>query len=85
MDDIAQKLGASPDEMVPFAKYARAAEGLLKPSSAARAVESGSGTIERVDRLVQQIGRALGVEHPVIDATVTTVDRRLEQNRLAAA
>ncbi len=85
VDDIAQKLGASPDEMVPFAKYARAAEGLLKPSSAARAVESGSGTIERVDRLVQQIGRALGVEHPVIDATVTTVDRRLEQNRLAAA
>ena len=84
VDDIAQKLGAAPDEMVPFAKYAKAAEGLLKPSSAARAVESGSGTIERVDRLVQQIGRALGMEHPVVDATVATVDKRLEQNRATA-
>ncbi len=84
VDDIAQKLGASPDEMVPFEKYAKAAEGLLKPSSAARAVEDGSGTIERVDRLVQQIGRALGIEHPVVDATVATVDKRLEQNRATA-
>lgn len=81
VDNIAQKLGAAPDEMVPYAKYAKAAEGLLKPSSAARAIESGSGTIERVDRLVQQIGRALGAEHPTIDATVAMVDKRLEQNR----
>ena len=33
-------LGASPDDLVPFDKYANAALSLLNPSSAARAVES---------------------------------------------
>jgi len=31
-------LGASMDDMVPFEKYANAAQGLAKPSSAARAL-----------------------------------------------
>ena len=35
VDGIARKLGADPQDQVPFEKYAKAAESLLKPSSAA--------------------------------------------------
>ncbi len=35
VDAVAQKLGADPEDQVPFEKYAKAAESLLKPSSAA--------------------------------------------------
>ena len=57
-------LGASEDDLVPFEKYAAAAEGLANPSSVARAVFAGAPSVERVDRLVQTIaagrGKALG-------------------------
>lgn len=85
VDDVVQKLGANADELVPFDKYAKAAEGLLKPSSAARAVAGGSEVIERVDRVVQLIGKSLGMQHPTVDATVATVDAQLEKNRNRAA
>ncbi len=49
VDAVARKLGADPEDQVPFEKYAKAAESLLKPSSAARAVASGAPFIERVD------------------------------------
>jgi len=70
---------------VPFEKYARAAESLLKPSSAARAILAGASSIERVDRLVQRIAASMGMSHPTIDATVATVDAQLEKNRRSAA
>ena len=80
VDKLVQELGADTTDAVPFEKYARAAESLLKPSSAARAIDAGATNIERVDRLVQTIGRELGLQHPSIDQTVKTVDKRLEQN-----
>ena len=55
---------------VPFEKYAKAAESLLKPSSAARAVASGAPFIERVDLLVKLISHQLGVPSAEIDRTV---------------
>lgn len=85
VDSIAQKLGAKADELVPFDKYASAAKGLLKPSSAARAVAGGSTVIERVDKMVQMIGRALDMRHPAIDETVATVDAKLAENAVRAA
>ena len=78
-------LGAAPEDLVPFEKYAAAAAGLTAPSSAARAVFSGSGYIERVDKLVQAIAAHRGASHPEIDAVVALVDERLESNRRAAA
>jgi len=81
VDDVVKKLGADADELVPFDKYAKAAEGLLKPSSAGRAVAGGAKVIERVDRVVQLVGKALGMRHPAVDATVATVDAQLEKNR----
>jgi hypothetical protein len=79
VDAIAQKLGADPADQVPFAKYARAAESLLKPSSAARAVARGAPFIERVDLLVKLIADELGMSSAEIDRTVETVDHKLDE------
>lgn len=79
VDAIARKLGADPQDQVPFAKYAKAAESLLKPSSAARAVASGAPFIERVDLLVKLISHQLGVPNGEIDRTVETVDQKLNE------
>ena len=78
-------LGAAPEDLVPFEKYAAAAASLAAPSSAARAVFNGSGYIERVDKLVQAIAAHRGASHPELDAIVALVDERLESNRRAAA
>jgi hypothetical protein len=78
-------LGAHPDDLVPFDKYAQAALCLSNPSSVARALTNGNGAIERVDKLVQLIGRQLGIAHPEIDATVARVDWAVSNNSLHAA
>ena len=83
--DLCVKLGASPDDLVPFEKYAVAAKGLSRPSSAARALQNGATMIERADRLVQLIARQKGMRNPAIDAQVALVDERLEANRLQVA
>ena len=85
VDSVIAKLGASPDDLVPFDKYAKAAENLGNPSSAARAVAGGAEAIERVDRLIRLVGRSLGMRHPALDEVVATVDRRLAENRSEAA
>jgi len=83
--DLCVALGASPDDLVPFEKYAAAANGLIRPSSAARALFAGAPNIERVDRLVQSIAAQRGLRNAVLDETVALVDARLEVNRKAAA
>lgn len=77
VDAVARKLGADPEDQVPFEKYAKAAESLLKPSSAARAVASGAPFIERVDLLVKLISHQLGMPNADIDRTVEVVDIKL--------
>ncbi|MFI5013116.1 MAG: hypothetical protein ACHQAY_12295 [Hyphomicrobiales bacterium] len=79
------ELGASRDDLVPFEKYAAAALGLSRPSSAARALANGAPDIERADKLVQLIARQKGMSHKVIDATVALVDAKLQANRSKAA
>ncbi len=83
--DLCVKLGASPSDLVPFEKYAEAAQSLVRPASAARALNNGLPNIERADKLVQLIARQKGMSHPVIDAGVALVDARLEANRKKAA
>src|SRR5690242_2558079 len=79
VDAIARRLGADPKDQVPFEKYAKAAQSLLKPSSAARAVASGAPFIERVDLLVKLISHQLGVPNAEIDRTVQIVDQKLNE------
>ena len=83
--DLCVKLGANPADLVPFEKYAAAAQSLVRPASAARALQNGAPYIERADKLVQLIARQKGLSHPAIDAIVTLVDQRLEANRKKAA
>ena len=85
VDAIARRLGADAGDQVPFEKYAKAAESLLKPSSAARAIEGGAPMIERVDKLVQLIGASLDMPSAEITKTVATVDARLTRNSVVAA
>jgi hypothetical protein len=82
---LCMALGAQEKDLVPFEKYAAAAQGLASPSSAARALYGGAPYIERVDRLVQTIAAQKGMRSAVLDEVVALVDARLEQNRRAAA
>jgi hypothetical protein len=77
-------LGADEKDLVPFEKYAAAAQSLGSPSSAARALAAGAPYIERVDRLVQAIAAQKGLRSAELDEVVRLVDARLEANRQAA-
>ena len=82
--NLCQSLGAADNDLVPFEKYAAAAQQLASPSSAARALFAGATNIERVDRLVQTIAAQKGRRLAAIDEIVALVDARLELNRRAA-
>jgi hypothetical protein len=77
--------GAKESDLVPFDKYAAAAQSLGSPSSAARALYGGAPYIERVDRLVQAIAAQKGLRLPALDEVVGLVDAKLEANRKKAA
>src|SRR4051812_7161659 len=82
---VCERLGASASDLVPFEKYAAAANDLVRPSSAARALNNGAPNIERTDRLVQLIAAQYGMRNEVVDRTVALIDARLAANRKAAA
>ncbi len=79
--DLCVSLGADRADMVPFEKYANAAQSLGSPSSAARALGAGAQNIERVDRLVQSVAAQHGKRSPAIDEIVSLVDAWLVRNR----
>jgi hypothetical protein len=78
---LCKTLGADEKDLVPFEKYAAAAQGLTTPSSAARALFGGAPDIERVDRLVRTIAAQKGMHSADVDEMVALVDTRLERNR----
>ena len=75
--EVCEALGADINDLVPFEKYANAAQGLAKPSSAARALYAGAPNIERVDKLVQTLAASKGMQSDVLDETVGLIDARL--------
>ncbi len=79
------RLGAAEADLVPFEKYAGAAEGLAAPSSAARALFGGAEQIERVDCLVRPVAAQQGLRSDALDEIVALVDDRLARNRAAGA
>ncbi|WP_068116027.1 ketopantoate reductase family protein [Tropicimonas marinistellae] len=85
VDDLVTRLGADRSDLVPFEKYANAANGLLKPSSAARAIDGGADKIERVDLLVKLIAEQVGVSSPQLSEIADIVSTRLAENQRAAA
>jgi hypothetical protein len=82
---VCRALGAKDADLVPFDKYANAAQGLAKPSSAARALAAGAVNIERVDKLVQSVAAQRTMHDDVVDSVVVEVDRWLERNRARRA
>ncbi len=82
---VCTSLGANPNDLVPFEKYAAAAQSLGSPSSAARALANGATHIERADRLVQAIAAQKGMQSAEVDRTVALVDGWVETNRRKAA
>ena len=85
VSQLCQLLGAAADDMVPFEKYATAAKGLLKPSSAARALAAGATHIERIDLLIKLVADQQGLRSESVDETVRRVNGWLERNRAAGA
>jgi hypothetical protein len=83
--DVCKDLGAAEEDLVPFDKYAAAADLLRSPASVARALDSGAPRVERVDRLVQIIGAQRGMRDEAVDRIVALVDARIEANERVAA
>ena len=83
VSELCKGLGADTDDLVPFDKYAKAAEGLGNPSSAARTLFGGAANIERVDCLVRRIAAQKGLQSSTLDEIVTLVDEHLTKNRAA--
>ena len=84
VSELCISLGAAPADMVAFEKYASAAEALISPSSAARALAAGAPNIELVDRLVQSIAANKGLSLSAVDRTVALVDSWIEKNQKKA-
>ena len=85
VESIVLRLGRGADSLVPFEKYVAATDKLIAPSSVARAIAGGATAVERVDRLVQIVGRHCGIAHPAIDRTVALVDTALARTKVSAA
>jgi hypothetical protein len=85
VESIVVRLGGSTDDLVAFDKYVAATEKLVAPSSVARAIAGGATAVERVDKLVQIIGRHCGITHPTIDRTVATIDAAIARTKIFAA
>ena len=64
-------------------KYAAAANGLVKPSSSARALLAGAQNIERTDCLVKTIAAQKGMPSDTVNDSVALVDAWLDRNRRA--
>ncbi len=84
VSSVCQSMGADPKDLVPFEKYAAAANGLTKPSSAARALLNGAQYIERADCLVRTIAALKGMQNDAVDESVIMVESWLERNRAKA-
>jgi hypothetical protein len=79
--ELCIRLGADAGDLVPFEKYATAAEGLTAPSSAARTLFGGAAHIERVDCLVRRIAGQQGTHSDTLDEMVALIDEGLARNR----
>ena len=72
--DILKKLGASRETIIPFRAYLKASIKLDAPSSVCRAIDKGKANVERVDRLVQSLGKSINFKSPEIDSIVNNID-----------
>ena len=79
--DAVLELDDAEADLVPFDAYARAAAQLARPSSLARALESGAENVERIDRLVLNLMRHYGRDDRSVAKISSLIDELLEANR----
>ena len=77
INSLARELGAAPDDLVSFDRYAAAAQNLIRPSSLARALHAGATAVERVDLLIELLAQSRGIDIPALKSVVANIDDRL--------
>ncbi len=82
---LVSALGAAEADLVPFAKYAEAAKGLILPSSLARGLHNGATAVERIDRLVWSFAQNHHMQNPQLDQIVKTIDSKIQLNTPVSA
>lgn len=85
VQSLARALGARERDLVPFAVYARAATGLTRPSSLARALAGGAQQVERIDLLILRLMQANGLDTSAIIPVVELVEHKLASNAVCFA
>ena len=90
--ELCQKLVVSIDKycdlskvLIPFDRYADAAQQLVYPSSVSRGLLNNATEVERVDRLIQGLARSLNAEDESLNSIVSLVDETLMVNRSVSA
>ena len=77
--DIMKKSGAGRESIIPFKAYLNASINLDAPSSVCRSIVNGRNEVERVDRLVQEIGKAVGVISKEINDISENIDNSIKK------
>lgn len=87
VSELARSLGAREADLVPFAAYAKAAQGLTRPSSLARALASGATRVERIDLLIMRLLATQDLDPAPLEPIVAAIEERLAENagRIASA
>ena len=83
VSELARSLGAREADLVPFEAYAKAAQGLTRPSSLARALVNGATRVERIDLLVMRLLAAQGLYPAPLAPIVAQIETRLAENAAA--
>jgi hypothetical protein len=85
VSELALSLGAGETDLVPFTAYAKAAQGLTRPSSLARALANGATRVERIDLLVMRLLAAQGLDPAPLAPIVAGIEARLAENAAGIA
>jgi len=73
--DLVRSVGASEKDLVPFRHYAAVSKRLGAPSSFARSVANRSPLVERVDKMIQLVGRQCDRHSTELNQLVEMTDR----------
>lgn len=79
--NIVREIGADENDIVPFDRYASAAQSLSLSSSLARALFARAQKVERVDLLVSLVAQSLGHQSAALDKIVGDIETTLDRNR----
>ena len=83
--DLARRLGAPEGVLVPFERYAGVAHGLTLPSSLGRGLAAGATAVERIDLLLADIAREVGIDPAPLGPITARIEAQLARPDRQAA